>query len=100
MRLRFHTAILGTLAFVVFTSSCTPSAAQGTLLVDQVTIRRTAFGVPHIIADNLKAVAFGLAYAELEDRGEHVILPLIVARGEYARFTGRKDVERSLTFTR
>ena len=54
---------------------------------DDVTIRRTAYGVPHILADNLKSVAFGLAYAECEDRGEKVIEPLIRARGVYAKFT-------------
>ena len=42
-------------------------------LSEKVTIRRTAYGVPHIVADDLRAVAFGLAYAELEDRGEKVV---------------------------
>ena len=50
-------------------------------LSEKVMIRRTAYGVPHIVADNLKAVAFGLAYAELEDRGEKVVLPLVRSEG-------------------
>ncbi len=62
------------------------SLAQDKPLQEQVTIRRTAYGVPHILAENLRAVAFGLAYAECEDRGDRVILPLIDARGIIARY--------------
>ena len=65
-------------------------------LADAVTIRRTAYGVPHIVADNLKAVAFGLAYAELEDRGEKVILPLIAARGVLSKFTDVENVDQDM----
>ena len=57
-------------------------------LADQVLIRRTEYGVPHIKADNLKAVAFGLAWCELEDYGERVIKPLISARGDLAKVEG------------
>ncbi|MBT33537.1 MAG: hypothetical protein CMO01_28060, partial [Thalassobius sp.] len=62
-------------------------------LADQVLIRRTEYGVPHIKADNLKAVAFGLAWCELEDYGERVIKPLISARGDLAKVEGYEAID-------
>lgn len=71
-----------------------PSYAQN--LSEKVTIRRTAYGVPHIIADDLKAVAFGLAYAELEDRGEKVVLPLLRSKGVLAKYTDIENADQDL----
>ncbi len=62
-------------------------------LADQVQIMRTSFGVPHIEAENLSAAAFGLAYAEMEDHGERVLLPLIRARGELAMLEGAAAID-------
>jgi acyl-homoserine-lactone acylase len=62
-------------------------------LSQQVTIRRTAYGVPHVKADNLKAVAYGLAWCELEDYGEKVIRPLISARGDLALIDGYDAID-------
>lgn len=62
-------------------------------LAKQVEIRRTEYGVPHIMAENLKAVAFGLAYAEIEDRGEKVLLPLVRAKGTYAKHTSIENID-------
>ena len=57
-------------------------------LAQQVEIRRTSYGVPHIKGENLQAAAFGLAWCELEDYGERVIRPLIAARGDLAMIDG------------
>lgn len=65
-------------------------------LAQQVTIRRTEYGVPHIKAPSLRGAAFGLAYCELEDYGERVILPLISARGDLAIIEGFSAVESDL----
>lgn len=65
-------------------------------IADKVTIRRTAYGVPHILAEDLKSVAFGLAYAELEDRGEKVILPLVRSKGVLAKYTDIENVDTDL----
>jgi len=62
-------------------------------LSNQVMIRRTAYGVPHVKADNLKAVAYGLAWCELEDYGERVIKPLIAARGDLALIEGYDAID-------
>ena len=74
------------------------------VLADQVLIRRTEYGVPHVKGENLKAVAFGLAWCELEDYGERVIKPLISARGDLAKVEGYEaingDFVRQLSYQR
>jgi len=59
-----------------------PLAAQtAEELARQVEIRRTKHGVPHILAENIRAAGFGLGYVQVEDYGERVIRGLINARG-------------------
>ena len=62
-------------------------------LGQQVEIRRTAYGVPHIKAENLAAAAFGLAWVQLEDYGAPVAIGLLRARGEMGRWFGRDSME-------
>ena len=68
----------------------TPAASD---LARQVEIRRTAYGVPHIKAENLRAAGFGLAYVQLEDYGPSVAMGLLRARGEMGRWFGRDSME-------
>src|SRR5699024_5208693 len=55
-------------------------------LAEQVLIRRTEYGVPHIEAENIRAAGFALGYVQMEDYGEEVIEGLIRARGERSRY--------------
>jgi acyl-homoserine-lactone acylase len=57
----------------------------------QVEIRRTAYGVPHILADNVRAAGFALGWVQLEDHGDRVVDGLIAARGETALYLGASD---------
>jgi acyl-homoserine-lactone acylase len=59
----------------------------------QVEVRRTAFGVPHILAKNLGAAAYAMAYVQLEDYGAQVALGLLHGRGEMGRTFGRDSME-------
>jgi acyl-homoserine-lactone acylase len=61
-------------------------------LAQQVEVRRTAFGVPHIAAANLEAAAYALAYVQLEDHGPGVAFGLLRARGEMGRWFGRDSM--------
>jgi acyl-homoserine-lactone acylase len=56
------------------------------VLADHAEVRRTHYGVPHILADNLKAAGFALAWVQLEDHGARIVAGLIEARGETARY--------------
>lgn len=53
-------------------------------LSEQVEIRRTHHGVPHILAETVGAAGFALAWVQLEDHGERIVTGLIGARGETA----------------
>lgn len=68
-----------------------PDAAPD--LARRVEIRRTAFGVPHIRAEDLRAAAYALAYVQLEDHGARVAIGLLRARGEMGRWFGRDSME-------
>ena len=71
----------------------TESAAQAPELAQQVEIRRTAYGVPHIKADNLKAFGYALAYVQMEDHGPRVAFGIFRGRGEMGRWFGRDSME-------
>lgn len=62
-------------------------------LARRVEVRRTAFGVPHIKAEDLRAAAYALAYVQLEDHGPRVAIGLLRARGEMGRWFGRDSIE-------
>jgi acyl-homoserine-lactone acylase len=62
-------------------------------LGSRVEIRRTAYGVPHIKADDLKAAAYALAWVQLEDHGPRVAVGLVRARGQMGFWFGRDSME-------
>ena len=62
-------------------------------LSQQVEIRRTTHGVPHIAAQNLKAAAYALAWVQLEDHGPRVAMGLLRSRGEMGRWFGRDSMD-------
>ncbi|MEM7372336.1 MAG: penicillin acylase family protein [Bacteroidota bacterium] len=83
-----------TFSLLLFTVLPAMSGDSGSDLAKEVQIRRTSYGVPHILAPSLKGVTFGLAYCELQDYGERVIRPLIDARGDLAKIDGYQAIDR------
>ena len=63
-------------------------------LVQTVEIRRTSFGVPHILGETLESAAFALAWVMMEDYREEVPRQLLVANGRWAMVSGRMGIER------
>ena len=59
----------------------------------QVEIRRTTHGVPHILAENLRAAWFALAYVQLEDHGSGIIRGMQAARGRMALVEGVERID-------
>jgi acyl-homoserine-lactone acylase len=57
-------------------------------LSQQVTIRRTAYGVPHILAENERAMGFGFAYAQAQDHMTTIMKLILTSRGERAKHFG------------
>ncbi len=72
-------------------------APASPILSQQVVVRRTEYGVPHIKAESLGAAFFALGYCQMEDYGEEVVRRLIESRGESARYLGEEgDLESDL----
>jgi acyl-homoserine-lactone acylase len=70
----------------------TPEAIPAPPLARAVEIRRTSYGVPHILGANLEAGAFGLAWVMMEDYGEVVPRQLLTANGRWATALGEGAV--------
>jgi acyl-homoserine-lactone acylase len=66
----------------------------------EVEIVRTAHGVPHIRAENLRAAGYALAWLQLEDYGPRTALNVLRARGEMGRVFGRDSMSSDFTWRR
>ena len=64
------------------------SAADAKSLSQQVQIRRTHYGVPHIQGDSFEAAAFGFGYCQAEDHLANVLRGILGVRGELAQTFG------------
>ena len=62
-------------------------------LASRVEIRRTQFGVPHIMARDLRAGYYALGWVQLEDHGARVAMGLVRSRGEMGKWFGRDSME-------
>jgi acyl-homoserine-lactone acylase len=69
------------------------SAQRTDSLWREVEIIRTAHGVPHIRAENLRAAGYALAWLQLQDHGPRTALNLLRARGHMGRVFGRDSME-------
>ena len=83
-------AILSFISIAVLTGLVSSKKPSG---YEDIVIRRTEYGVPHIKASSLHDVALGLAWCELEDYGERVVHALLVARGDAALVEGYDAIE-------
>ena len=89
-------ALLVVIAFSLFVP-LTAETFTGKAAVDEPTIYRDEYGVPHIFARTLEAAAFAVGYAQAEDRLEELLK-------NYRRATGtcptlRPDHYRTTTST-
>ena len=57
----------------------------------QVEVIRTAHGVPHIRAENLRAAGYALAWLQSEDYGARTALSVLRARGQLAQLDGSRE---------
>lgn len=64
-----------------------------TQLWRQVEVIRTAHGVPHIRAENLRAAGYALAWLQSEDYGPRAAMNVLEARGRLALVNGYASIE-------
>ncbi len=91
---------LGLLSLFIALEGINLSSATAQNVADQVIIRRTAYGVPHIKADNMQAAGYALAYVQLEDYGRGIAEGIVRARGEWSQYNEMSGQERSLGIDR
>ena len=84
--------------FVLALAAHAPAAAAQAELARQVEVRRTAYGVPHLRADNFRAAGFGLGYVQLEDHGMRIVMGLVRARGELALHFGADSLDSDFAY--
>ncbi|HEX7122785.1 MAG TPA: penicillin acylase family protein, partial [Gemmatimonadaceae bacterium] len=70
------------------------------LLYREVEVIRTAHGVPHIRAQNLRAGAYALAWLQLEDHGPRTAMNVLRARGWMGRVFGHDSIESDFIYRR
>ncbi len=87
--------MIATLLVALAAQSPTPAAAadSAAALAARVEIRRTAYGVPHILAEDLKAMGFGLGYVQSEDYSASIAVGMIASRGTLARHLGAGELD-------
>ena len=61
-------------------------------LASLVEILRTAYGVPHILAEDLGAAGYGLAWVMAEDYREDVFRQILLANGRWGLAMGRDSI--------
>ncbi len=61
-------------------------------LARQVEIRRTAYGVPHILADSLAGAGYGLAWVMMEDYREQVARAILQSNGRWGMAVGKDSI--------
>jgi acyl-homoserine-lactone acylase len=69
-----------------------PAQAQAPEMARQVEVIRTAYGIPHIRAENLRAAGYAMGYVQMEDHGVRVAHGLVRARGRLAEHFGRDSL--------
>ena len=89
-RSRFPIAalLLGAAVALLGLVAATPASQD----IDLPLIRRTEYGVPHILGRDFRAVGIGLGYAQTEDYGERVVRGLLRAKGWMGRTWGRDSM--------
>jgi acyl-homoserine-lactone acylase len=84
---------LFSLAVALTLPASAPDSATEAAIAARVEIIRTEHGVPHIYAEDLEAMGFGLGWVQSEDWGDVAAVNLVKARGEYARWVGHDSID-------
>ncbi len=88
--MRYSFRLLAPIAFLVASRSAT---AQSPDLSRHVEIIRTAHGVPHIRAENLRAAGYALGWLQLEDYGARAAMMTLRSRGDMGKLFGHDSID-------
>jgi acyl-homoserine-lactone acylase len=90
--MRARVLLLGS-AIALAACSAAPTVDEGSAASPRFTaeIRRTAFGVPHIKAEDMGGIGYGYGYASAQDNVCEIADRLLTVSGERAKFLGPGD---------
>src|SRR5215213_11267271 len=77
-----------------------PTKTPSPELWREVEIIRTAHGVPHIRAENLRAAGYALAWVQLEDYGPRTAMSVLRAHGGKGRVFGLDSINTDFAAAR
>lgn len=83
--------ILPVVAVLATVQSVTGDSAQA--IAARVEIVRTEYGVPHILAEDLKAMGFALAWVQCEDYSASIAFGFARSRGDLALHLGPEELD-------
>ena len=89
------TRLLSGVAAVALLASCVSAPGAGDPGMS-AEIRRTAYGVPHIKANDYAGLGYGLGYAAAEDNVCEIAERFLTISGERAKFLGRGENDANL----
>ncbi|MBP6002319.1 MAG: penicillin acylase family protein [Pyrinomonadaceae bacterium] len=92
-RVLIPTALMSVTFFATSLSGQGRAVAPTTELWRQVEVIRTAHGVPHIRAENLRAAGYALAWLQSEDYGSETAMNVLKASGRWAYVEGYTRIE-------
>ena len=69
-------------------------------LIKRVEVGRTAYGVPHIRAKDLRAAGYALAWVQCEDYGESTPMSILRASGRWATVAGAERLDSDFAMKR
>ena len=76
-----------------FTLAAGQAADSAIAIAERVEVHRTMYGVPHILAEDLKAMGFGLGYVQSEDFSASIAVAMVASRGTLARHLGADELD-------
>ena len=89
---RSLTSVAATLGALALMAPTVPAAAEpGADGVYRAEIRRTSFGIPHILADDFGSLGFGQGYGAAEDIICSLADTLVTARAERSKYFGPNE---------
>ena len=76
-------------------SAGAPGTAEAAMdpLAETVVIRRTSYGVPHILAEDLSGMGYGLAWVMMEDYREEVARAILRSNGRWGLAMGPDSIQ-------
>jgi len=100
VKLAAFSTLLCSFAFLHAVIGVSGQALPGDGLASRVEVIRTAYGVPHIRAKDVRAAGYALAWMQCEDYGPTTPMSILRASGRWASVAGAERIESDFAVRR